>query len=353
MDQAQDQNPSATATPSFTSDQQFLTEFWRHVSREQREIQAMFQSRLEAQATAMRDLAQAVQRPMPRVRYPAPTEKFSGKERHESKLIAFLREASMYLDANGIKDMEDRLLHFQGLLTPDGPAKLWVLPLFEQLQQASRSPDPAERNSLPAHLQDWQVFSKRFMDHFHNPQDRARAREQFNRISQRTTTRDYTLHFNELRARLGDVPESAAMDTYFSGLKDHLKPYLSLNRPDNLSDLQEAAHTLDDATSGNRTRNLTYASPHYPTTERPAWTSALPQGGGSQVIPMDVDTIKTPTRKGPLSQEERERRFKNNLCMYCGNPGHRAVQCPRAPPRVTSVAGTNVFLDAQEVTGTN
>lgn len=351
MNQAQDQTPAVT--PSFTLDQQSLTEFWRHVSQEQRQSQALFQSQLETQAIAIRDLAQAISKPTPKIKYPAPTEKFSGKERHEPKLIAFLREATMYLDANGIKDMEDRLLHFQELLTPDGPAKLWVLPLFEELQQKSRSQDPIERNSIPAYLQDWQAFLKRFMDHFHNPQDRARAREQFNRITQRTTTRDYTLQFNELRARLGDVPETTAMDTYFSGLKDHLKPYLSLNRPDNLRDLQEAAHTLDDATSGIRTRNSSYPSPRYSFAEKPAWTPGLLQGREPEATPMDVDTIKTPTRKGPLSQEERDRRFKNNLCMYCDKLGHRALQCPRAPSKINSVAGTVSFPEAQEVAGTN
>jgi len=32
-------------------------------------------------------------------------------------------------------------------------------------------------------------------------------------------------------------------------------------------------------------------------------------------------------RRGKLSLEERERRFKEKLCMYCGKPGHIATNC--------------------------
>ena len=32
-------------------------------------------------------------------------------------------------------------------------------------------------------------------------------------------------------------------------------------------------------------------------------------------------------KQGRLSPEERERRFKEKLCMYCGKPGHIALNC--------------------------
>src|SRR5579859_6087231 len=33
-----------------------------------------------------------------------------------------------------------------------------------------------------------------------------------------------------------------------------------------------------------------------------------------------------------LTQAERERRRLNNLCGYCGQPGHSAFNCPVVPP---------------------
>jgi len=35
----------------------------------------------------------------------------------------------------------------------------------------------------------------------------------------------------------------------------------------------------------------------------------------------------TSFRRGKLSPKERERRFKEKLCMYCGKPGHIATNC--------------------------
>ncbi|KAL1280048.1 hypothetical protein QQF64_014648 [Cirrhinus molitorella] len=34
-----------------------------------------------------------------------------------------------------------------------------------------------------------------------------------------------------------------------------------------------------------------------------------------------------------LSMEERERRMRSNLCLYCGQPGHIRATCPTRPPR--------------------
>ncbi len=31
----------------------------------------------------------------------------------------------------------------------------------------------------------------------------------------------------------------------------------------------------------------------------------------------------------PLTRAERQRRQDNNLCLYCGAPGHRVSNCPR------------------------
>jgi len=37
-----------------------------------------------------------------------------------------------------------------------------------------------------------------------------------------------------------------------------------------------------------------------------------------------------PRRQGKLTPEERKHRMDNNLCLYCGKPGHKAQDC-RAP----------------------
>ena len=43
--------------------------------------------------------------------------------------------------------------------------------------------------------------------------------------------------------------------------------------------------------------------------------------------------INSTRRCGPLSEQENQRRRANRLCLYCGEPGHIAVNCPHRPRR--------------------
>ena len=44
--------------------------------------------------------------------------------------------------------------------------------------------------------------------------------------------------------------------------------------------------------------------------------------------PMEIDMTR---RRGPLSDEEKQRRRANHLCLFCGGPGHIAIHCPHRP----------------------
>jgi len=43
---------------------------------------------------------------------------------------------------------------------------------------------------------------------------------------------------------------------------------------------------------------------------------------------MELDASSS-TKFKPLTPEERKRRYDNNLCLYCGEGGHRATECPK------------------------
>ena len=55
---------------------------------------------------------------------------------------------------------------------------------------------------------------------------------------------------------------------------------------------------------------------------------------------MEIDTT---CRCGPLSEEEKQRRRANRLCLYFGGPGHNAINCPHRPRRQVNqiVASSN------------
>jgi hypothetical protein len=42
---------------------------------------------------------------------------------------------------------------------------------------------------------------------------------------------------------------------------------------------------------------------------------------------------RKPKKWGNLTPEERKHRMDNNLCLYCGKPGHKAQDCKALPNR--------------------
>ena len=56
--------------------------------------------------------------------------------------------------------------------------------------------------------------------------------------------------------------------------------------------------------------------------------------------PMEIDTTY---RRGPLSEEEKQRHRANQLCLNCGGLGYIAVNCPHRPRRQVNpiVASSN------------
>ena len=45
--------------------------------------------------------------------------------------------------------------------------------------------------------------------------------------------------------------------------------------------------------------------------------------------PMQIDAVRTKT----LTLEEKKRRMEEGLCLYCGDGGHRAGNCPKKQNR--------------------
>src|SRR6266571_4929684 len=66
----------------------------------------------------------------------------------------------------------------------------------------------------------------------------------------------------------------------------------------------------------------------------PSFTNARPQGPRNRALTTDEEeaaqvnvTSTHPQIGGTLSKEEKDRRFKEKLCFYCGKPNHRANKC--------------------------
>ena len=76
-----------------------------------------------------------------------------------------------------------------------------------------------------------------------------------------------------------------------------------------------------------------YVTPSITTFAQPPAPVPIHQGD-----PMDLSTSKRPRK--PLTPEKRKYRFDNNLCLYCGKPGHKTMDHKTTTQRVNFVTPT-------------
>ncbi|KAL0155255.1 hypothetical protein M9458_049518, partial [Cirrhinus mrigala] len=70
----------------------------------------------------------------------------------------------------------------------------------------------------------------------------------------------------------------------------------------------------------------------------PATTSQLATEMSAQATKLSqhqeqLNRLSRPIGTTKLTTEERERRLRNNLCLYCGQARHIRATCPTRPPR--------------------
>ncbi|KAI2658160.1 Transposon Tf2-6 polyprotein [Labeo rohita] len=176
------------------------------------------------------------------------------------------------------------------------------------------------------------TFLRSFKEVFQPTPDSSEAEEQIVSLRQgRRPAADYALEFCTLAAHSGwnDAP-----------LKLHYRKGLN-------PDLQVELACRDESLSLSQYIDLSIRVDNVMRARRPArpFTMPLPSpppvASGSE--PMQIGTTR-------LTIEERERRIRNRLCLYCGEAGHIRATCPTRPPRSpTSVSGCSTSVNKCEL----
>ena len=131
---------------------------------------------------------------------------------------------------------------------------------------------------------------------------------------------EFSIDFR-VKAAASGWGESALKSAYFHSLNESIKDELAtLDEPSTLEELIKLKIRLD-----NRLRARSKSRPK----SRFLPVSVLPEKS-NDVSPSTVPSGPQPMQIGHtrLTSEERQRRFKLNLCMYCGEPGHFVSTCP-------------------------
>jgi len=137
--------------------------------------------------------------------------------------------------------------------------------------------------------------------------------------------RGYILEFNKYAGE-SNWNEEAKIDAFIAGLHNQIavKILEMFPGPRNLSALQTIASRIDSRIHSNQLFTQNNSRKSFP---RNLNNNSKRNSGSSQkYIP-----------RGPLSKEEKERRRKENLCLYCGSSTHSLNDCPKRNKRDSGI----------------
>jgi hypothetical protein len=198
--------------------------------------------------------------------------------------------------------------------------------------------------SKPELLNNFEEYVKAFNEHFLDPHEATTYRRKMEALRQDKDVSRFAAIFREYAA-LAEVDEKTKWTCFFRGLKIDIQKALNTGQgaPKTFEKLVEYALSIDNTnqmiqglsqgSNSNRSRSNGNNSSSNSSSAPSASASAGPW-------PMEVDAIKAHLVAGRLPAAERERRKKNNLCLYCGQAGHAVATCPVRAQKAQASQGT-------------
>jgi hypothetical protein len=154
-------------------------------------------------------------------------------------------------------------------------------------------------------------------------------------LKQTHSVADYAARFQSLAAIL-DIDDKSKVTFFYNGLKSHIKRAITDQGngiPRDYTELSNKAISIDQ----NRFMIEKHDSkrPSGSTSSAPSSSKITTQSSESKSSYASANSSSSHTRKfnknrGPLTQEERDRRRKLGLCSYCGDKGHTIHDCLKA-----------------------
>jgi plasmid maintenance system killer protein len=232
-----------------------------------------------------------------------PLDKYSGNRNDD--LLSWLFQVNEQLSLMHDIDNDEKRIVFAGQALT-GNAKVWY--------RAMR---------IEKKIKTWEDFEDNLKKHFYPVNPVKQARDQLHNLSQTTSVRDYTATFRHLCAIIDNISEDEKLDRYVRGLKTRTRGQVELKEPDTFDEACRLAEMID--VSNDRIFG----------SSRPTFSVATkPRRQGPE--PMDLGAV--PEHRGKpkfkkLSPEEKERRKKEGLCLYCGSGEHQLDGCPLRRPQ--------------------
>ena len=205
-----------------------------------------------------------------------------------------------------------------------GPAADWFTPYIRDIARGNNA-----RQETKELFGSFLNFEKG-LEQLYGSRDKQRVVvRQLQQLKQQGPASQYTATFRRLALDSG-WNDAALATQYYSGLRDSIKDELARgDRPDDLDALIERSISIDERFFERRMERGRYSG-YTPNQKQPRQPYYGPE-------PMDLSATR-----GPLTPKDRDHRMKNNLCLYCGKPGHRAREC-KAKQTKAALAATRTF----------
>ena len=212
----------------------------------------------------------------------------------------------------------------------------------------------------PEWLDNWSVFTQTLRTQFGPIDPTADAEDSLDnlRMYDNQHILKYNVNFNRLSIQTGWTA-NVLRHCYYSGLAERIKDVMvQQGKPSTLEEMTTLAHAIDarhwerrreksrqdkaqsksdnknNSKSENKSDNKTRNSGKNNKSNQSDSNTNTNKNNNSNKSTKTADSGKSVADKlgkdGKLTSEERQRRFDNNLCLYCGGTGHKTSDCKKA-----------------------
>lgn len=210
-------------------------------------------------------------------------------------------------------------------------------------------PSFLESEEAPEWLSDWSAFIGSLRTQFGPIDPTADAEDGIDHLKMQDNQLivKYNVDFNRLAIRTG-WDDSVLRHRYYSGLAERIKDIMGQQgKPASLEAMKTLAHSIDSR-HWERLREKSRSTKKPDTNNnksdsKPDDKKAPTSGNNNNKQNNKSDKSASSSgnskstsappklgKDGKLTQEERQRRFDNNLCMFCGGVGHTAAACTKS-----------------------
>ncbi|KAF8703952.1 hypothetical protein RHS03_06141, partial [Rhizoctonia solani] len=194
------------------------------------------------------------------------------------------------------------------LMNMEEAAGAWAHPHLDQL------------GSHRALIQTVDEFKIEFLAAFGNPNATQAAERKITSLTQTGTCAKYITKFRTLQMEL-DWNDAALRGQFAQGLHWEVRRQIATRerQPQTLRELQDAALIIDNALRKEQASHLQQGN-------KSGKTSSTPNQGAS-TGPQATKTGPLSSNPNYVSEEERNRRRAEGLCVKCGRAGHKFAKC--------------------------